>query len=55
MYESGVIDSYKVIKSVIEEATNLATMIMMIECSVVKMKNYTPMPLAEHHQYREVF
>ncbi|CAI2363503.1 unnamed protein product [Moneuplotes crassus] len=55
LYEAGILDSYKVISSVIEDASRLATMVIMVECNVVKMKNYTPMPVSEHQNYREFF
>ena len=55
MVEAGVVDSYKVIKSIIEDSVALANLIIMTECNVIKRKNYTPEPLEEHMKYREFF
>ena len=40
MVESGVVDSYSVIKSILQDSVSLAGMLITTECLVVKDKNY---------------
>ena len=55
MYEAGVVDSLKVVKSVVSDALGLATLVVMTECAVVKAKSYTPLPLEHYQERRELF
>ena len=49
MMDSGIYDSYNVIKVILEDAISLAGMIITTECILVKEKSYTPMSL-KHYQ-----
>ena len=40
MVESGVVDSYSVVKSILQDSVSLAGMLITTECLVVKDKNY---------------
>lgn len=40
MVESGVVDSYSVIKSILQDSVSLAGMLITTECLVIKDKNY---------------
>ena len=55
MYEAGVLDSYKVIRGVLDDSVGLASLIIMTEWNIIKRKEYTPTPLKEHQKYREFF
>lgn len=55
MFEAGILDSYKVISTVIEDSVRLATIIIMTECNVIKEKEYEPLPLSEHMKRKEYF
>lgn len=49
MMDSGIYDSFNVIKVILEDAISLAGMIITTECILVKEKSYTPMSL-KHYQ-----
>ena len=55
MYDAGVLDSYKVIRGVLDDSVGLASLIIMTECNVIKRKEYTPTPLKEHQKYKGFF
>lgn len=40
MVESGVVDSFSVVKSILQDSVSLAGMLITTECLVVKDKNY---------------
>ena len=40
MIESGVVDSFTVVKSILQDSVSLAGMLITTECLVVKDKNY---------------
>ena len=40
MVESGVVDSYSVVKSILQDSVSLAGMLITTECLIVKDKNY---------------
>lgn len=40
MVEAGVVDSFAVIKTIMQDAVSLAGMLITTECLVVKDKNY---------------
>jgi len=48
MMDSGIYDSYNVIKVILEDAISLAGMIITTECILVKEKSYTPMSLKHY-------
>ena len=40
MMETGVVDSFTVVKSILQDSVSLAGMLITTECLVVKDKNY---------------
>lgn len=55
MIEAGVVDSFAVIKTILQDAVGLAGMLMTTECLVVKDKSYEPLPLSHYQERREFF
>ena len=66
MIESGVVDSFTVIKTILQDAVSLAGMLITTECLVVKDKNYErksktyltsclALPLKHYQDRREFF
>ena len=57
MMDSGIYDSYNVIKVILEDSISLAGMVITTECILVKEKSYTPLPLKHYQdkQRREIF
>eukprot|EP01016_Furgasonia_blochmanni_P017550 TRINITY_DN2028_c0_g2_i2.p1 TRINITY_DN2028_c0_g2~~TRINITY_DN2028_c0_g2_i2.p1 ORF type:complete len:652 (-),score=51.85 TRINITY_DN2028_c0_g2_i2:221-2062(-) len=49
MFQSGVVDSLKVIKTIIEDSTSIASMILTTECIIVKKYKYIPTPLKNYN------
>jgi len=42
MMDEGIIDSFNVVKVILEDSVSLAGMVMTTECILVKEKNYEP-------------
>ena len=65
MIESGVVDSFAVVKTILQDAVSLAGMLITTECLVVKDKNYErkmrdfndhiALPLKHYQDKREFF
>jgi len=55
MIEEGVVDSFSVVRAVVEDAISLAGMLLTTECILVKEKSYEPLPLSHYQDRREIF
>ena len=55
MFDAGILDSFRVIKSVVFDSIGLSTLILQTECLVLKDKSYSPQTFKHFQSQKDMF